>query len=414
MTKWDDFIGESATTSSRSRPAQGKSYGGLQKHDAAAGPVGDQTSNVSASTRTTSRPGKGTFAERALKAGLKGSGREKIQEREQWRGASGRQAIVPPVVDKARPANEPVLLPSTRNFWNPPPGNETHGNDTTPTPTPRASAFRTGPVPDIYEDHDDDVKPTPPLKVGRNSPPRVLTPSGPTSSNAPDYSTLNKPPMTPPTQSNLAASSGAIENDFRAAMNDMHLSTQPGSRFSATTYDTGNTHDSLPASPMVHGNPASSNRNLPQTAFERSRATGDTASIRSTTKSIARKPTPAHMGASPLASDSPGVAAKSLPQSPPEADSNDLITSLQAQLDGLNHRRRNLQRIIHDLSKSTLPTQSTFASRREVTRKADGYKSELEEVLAQQHELGLKLHRALRRKDQNMEPTGLWVRRVTG
>jgi hypothetical protein len=52
-----------------------------------------------------------------------------------------------------------------------------------------------------------------------------------------------------------------------------------------------------------------------------------------------------------------------------------------------------------------------------LTRRTDKCKVQLSEVLAQQHELGLRLHRAWRRKDnreQAGEPTGLWVRRVTG
>lgn len=49
-------------------------------------------------------------------------------------------------------------------------------------------------------------------------------------------------------------------------------------------------------------------------------------------------------------------------------------------------------------------------------KKVEALKENLADVQAQEHTLGLKLHRALKRRDQSAvyEPTGLWVRRVTG
>jgi hypothetical protein len=50
-------------------------------------------------------------------------------------------------------------------------------------------------------------------------------------------------------------------------------------------------------------------------------------------------------------------------------------------------------------------------------KRVDDHKMELAEVLKEEHEIGLRLHRAWRRRDRFSpmeEPTGLWVRRVTG
>lgn len=59
----------------------------------------------------------------------------------------------------------------------------------------------------------------------------------------------------------------------------------------------------------------------------------------------------------------------------------------------------------------------------EVRRKRETEKEKIENLREEEadvrrfeHELGLKLHRAYKRKDKDAEyePTGLWVRRVTG
>lgn len=48
--------------------------------------------------------------------------------------------------------------------------------------------------------------------------------------------------------------------------------------------------------------------------------------------------------------------------------------------------------------------------------KVEGLREEEADVRRQEHEIGLRLHRAYKRRDKNaeFEPTGLWVRRVTG
>lgn len=52
----------------------------------------------------------------------------------------------------------------------------------------------------------------------------------------------------------------------------------------------------------------------------------------------------------------------------------------------------------------------------EEKKKVEILKEDLADVVREEHDLGLRLHRAFKRMDQNAvyEPTGLWVRRVTG
>lgn len=54
--------------------------------------------------------------------------------------------------------------------------------------------------------------------------------------------------------------------------------------------------------------------------------------------------------------------------------------------------------------------------RDEEKRKVEGLREEEADIRREEHEIGLRLHRAYKRKDKDAvyEPTGLWVRRVTG
>ncbi|TID23111.1 hypothetical protein E2P81_ATG02227 [Venturia nashicola] len=109
---------------------------------------------------------------------------------------------------------------------------------------------------------------------------------------------------------------------------------------------------------------------------------------------------------------------KSLPKTPGELSSADLITTLQAQQNDLQRQRFNIQRIISDLEKpgQQNPLYTDFRARRENDRKCEGLKADLSEVIAQEHDVGLRLHRAWKRRekeDPNAPQSILWVRRAT-
>ena len=112
---------------------------------------------------------------------------------------------------------------------------------------------------------------------------------------------------------------------------------------------------------------------------------------------------------------------KALPPSPAEAASQDLVTSLQAQLEDLAQRRTNIMRSIRQMTelmpKDNLMVTEDVRIKREVEKlKVERLRIEEADVRREEHEVGLRLHRAWKRRDKDavFEPTGLWVRRVTG
>jgi len=115
---------------------------------------------------------------------------------------------------------------------------------------------------------------------------------------------------------------------------------------------------------------------------------------------------------------------KMLPPVPPETsagEARDRVGLLNAQLQALANRRININRSITQMTE-LMPTDNVLNSmdvirkREGEKRKVEGLKQELAEVQREEYELGLKLHRAYKRldRDDNWEPTTLWVRRVTG
>lgn len=95
----------------------------------------------------------------------------------------------------------------------------------------------------------------------------------------------------------------------------------------------------------------------------------------------------------------------------------DLVTALEAELQSLAHRRRNLQKVIQSLTdlQPNDPVVHDLEKRRQDRTKAERFEQEMDDVRSKEHELGLRLHRAWKRREKNVEaPTGLWVRRVTG
>jgi len=102
---------------------------------------------------------------------------------------------------------------------------------------------------------------------------------------------------------------------------------------------------------------------------------------------------------------------------PPTAAAVDRVSLLQAQLESLNRRRQNLATVIYELTHVVQPSSIAYdiASRQEIKRSVEGFHAESAQVVKEIHETGMKLHRAMKRRDEEsmFEPTGLWVRRVT-
>jgi hypothetical protein len=108
---------------------------------------------------------------------------------------------------------------------------------------------------------------------------------------------------------------------------------------------------------------------------------------------------------------------KSLPKTPGELNSVDLVTALQAQQDDLFNQRSNIQRVIRDLEKPEPqnPLVSDIRARREKEKKLQALRVDLDEVARLEYDCGLRLHRAWKRRereDPSAGPSVLWVRRI--
>lgn len=123
----------------------------------------------------------------------------------------------------------------------------------------------------------------------------------------------------------------------------------------------------------------------------------------------ARKPTPSQLSAS---------TSKSLPQSPPEMEASNRIEAMEAKLRDLARRRANINTIINELTQVIQPSSIAYdlATRSEVTKTVKSLNSELDDIKKEEHDVGLRLHRAKKKRDEEdyfCEPSGLWIKRVT-
>ena len=286
---------------------------------------------------------------------------------------------------------------------------------------------------DDGEEEEDEIKPTLPLKVGINSPSRI--PSTPTTPLS--QVTRGLQPRTGSTDPSGASTASQKSYDVYSTGVAVTVSTHNGnagsrpttghlvfdpalvSRFSDTTCATGLTFDTPPMTPSI-GNASIMSTPCPRpTGHHPPRSTITTGRNSSNARATTRKPVSGQYSPATPASVARASTAKNLPPSPPEVESaGDRVTHLQAQLDDLSRRRANLQRIVADMSRLLEPGPYTceMSTREGMKRTVDECQAELDDVLRQQHDVGLMLHRAYRRREKEgciSEPTGLWVRRVT-
>lgn len=203
----------------------------------------------------------------------------------------------------------------------------------------------------------------------------------------------------------------AIENDFRAKMHHMHLGDQPPSRFSATTCSTS-MYDSPPATPEMSSN--SPTPIPPSTILNRKRPIA--ANNISNPNVSSRKLTPQEFEKSSRVGPVNVQLSKSLPKSPPEAQAVTRVASLEAKLENLRRRRNNLRTVIQERTNVVQLSSTAYdiASRHEMKKTVDGLRDELAEVIKDEHETGLQLHRAWKRHDTDSayEHSSLWVKRL--
>lgn len=86
-------------------------------------------------------------------------------------------------------------------------------------------------------------------------------------------------------------------------------------------------------------------------------------------------------------------------------------------MDDLRIRSANVYRLLSDLNKAAPPNPliTDFKRARLAEQRKRAFEDELSEIKREEHDVGLKLHRAWKKREREDPNTGsaLWVRRVT-
>ncbi|KAL8779208.1 MAG: hypothetical protein Q9213_007054 [Squamulea squamosa] len=422
-TRWDDYSGE-RTTSEKGKPGQ------VDPRSVPFDAIPGLVTSSQAFGNTTTISG-GNEPVRRKKVPIR-DGNFTPAVREEWKGASGRHKIINPLMDKPLPPGKSAIFPTGSRRLSESPDEHTRTRDVI-SPT---SGLALSPMSDESTPTRDKFQ-QPSILVEESETNEALTPtkaaspvSITTASDYPKESSVTsklspedirsplarhpstegmklKPePLTPedtPNSSRKEQSPNGTHEDFRSDFKQMDHKAQPQSRFSATTY-APTVYDSPPATPETsHESPMPT---PPSSILNRKRPV-PVAGI-----SNKRKPTPSE---AEQARDR--RHSKILPKSPPEMEAQDRVASLQASLDNLRRRKNNVNTVLHELTNVVQPSSIAYdmAARKEVKRTVDGLNKELAEIMKEEHETGLQLHRAWKRQDKSSayEPTTLWVRRVT-
>ncbi|CAF9934757.1 hypothetical protein IMSHALPRED_009833 [Imshaugia aleurites] len=452
LTHWDVYSGE-PTTRERGKPPQ--------------------TTPSAVKLNAEPSPGRlnGNFESFGTSTHISGGntiGRKRVASRDlnntpivrpEWRGAGGRHKIVNPLLDKPLPPGKSPTFPAGSEKHRQDQRDQDRSAESTPSPSPQQLMTRPTRPSVILDDKELEQRVTLPGSQDESSPSSTIPPAFQRNTQSPSpamsiddarsplgrnpsneeiedrrLQMLRDVPQTAVGGSHLQKKHevrseaicdpvlnygdaerdpSQIESRFRADLQHMHLQDQLPSRFSSTTYAT-TTYESPPSTPEVGSNSSaiSTISTTPNSILNRKRPVPP-AGV-SNSKVTARKPTPSELGTTKNAPDN---KRKSLPRSPPEVEATSRIASLQAKLDDLRQRRKNIQTVIHELTNVVQPSSIAYdmASRQEIKRTVDGLSKELAQIVKDEHETGLKLHRALKRDDEfaAYEPTSIWIRRVT-
>jgi hypothetical protein len=465
-TKWDDYSGE-PTTSENGKEAAVKP--GAQSIEMQYPDLKAKTRQILAGLRERNMANQQVA--RKVPPPAHTDPLDNPPEREPWKGASGRTALVKPVKNNPAARLDPIQIPARRA--------EPATSNTARVVTPSSSNTTIKAV--SAEPTEDMVKPPAPLRVGKNSPvvrsPATVEPPQSLQSpfRSPAYPDTGHAPgtlLTPNSGLSVAPSSGPLtpltptpsrsvqpppRSDSRpeAAVTNSSskLATAPPqpradslqptpvrnasndapSHFSWTTYATTVT-DSPPATPREDASappvphPPS---DVPMPLIMRKRPvparsparpqTSPTATnypIAQNTKVVARKPTPADRRRASTILTTVSDLSKSLPQCPPEMEAPDKISSLEARMEEFALRKRNITKLITQLNSGAQPSAAAFdlRTREQVKRTIKGLEGELADIIQEEHDVGLRLHRVQKRRDRDElyeNPTGLWIKRVT-
>jgi len=420
--RWDPYSGE-ITTSDKGKPQSVKpgQFSPPQLRPTQGVPLGNHSSVTAPQKSNTS------FGDRVRRLNPKNV----PTERPEWKGATGRVALVPAVVDQ--PDVPPLNIPrkSSKRVASPvsalAPVSSRGETVAVPAqqsgvePTSTTIILNNGEIsPQVFHSPTDmkanpDIPAPLQLPVNKNSQIRGNLPTE-----------VNNNP--------ISRNVSTIERNFREAFKGLSSDNpdedpyeQPPSRFSVTTYAPSEKSSARPSIDTSEHPPPTPPANFPlqnqsSPILSRKRPQVVTNPKATTRKAVNTPSSPIVISmTSSVATKRISNIAKTLPQTPAEAESLDLVSSLNAQLENLAHRRRQIERSIKQMTEM-MPTDNLTLTvevrrKREVEKeKIEKLKEEEADVRRLEHELGLKLHRAYKRRDKDAEYelTGLWVRRVTG
>ncbi|KAF2712283.1 hypothetical protein K504DRAFT_200040 [Pleomassaria siparia CBS 279.74] len=412
--RWDEYSGE-PTSNNGGRPGQ----------------VNPLAYAKDALSPPSSRPSMGY---QVSISGPQDSQRTTTKAAQPWDRTSGRAEIVKPFKDK--PSNQPLNFPRQAERKSVPGSTQ---NAPMSTYNRGPDPAETGPVAkDVdatreLDTHENAFRPTVPLKVGRNTPPRSLasptSPHNPGEQGLDSYPSPNTPTnRLPPQPTNPSATQHLtpppITNVVQKPIEGTPVSTSskdpgPDSRFSWTTYNTNTTYQrSPPPSPppplpvpisRVPAEPLSAGSNI----LNRNRPLDKVPTRKPVSTATMEFDPPSPRPDSTFSTNT----QKALPRPPTEISAADHVDTLEAQMEDLRIRRSNVFRLLQDLNNMAPanPLITDFKRMRLVDRRKKEFEDELAEIRREEHDVGLRLHRAYRKRE-NADPgseSAIWIRRVT-
>lgn len=460
--RWDDYSGE-PTSSNAGRAG---SVNPLAFAKEGLRPMGYQVSVSGPGSKKKMT----SFTDRVGRFGAKPAPTEPVQGPEPWSRATGRAEIAQPLKDEA--TNQPLQIPrkpSTRKVE----GLGLDMSNVVATITNRvalaADARPAAAKPTTFDAHGDQIKPIVPLKVGRKSPTHELTSPGTPQNNGLGITNpYSYPSPVTPTNEKQSPESLATADDQsetseteswersltpkQSTIWNKPIKQTPEqnkeashSRFSWTTYNSTTTYQHSPPpsppQPMPTLDAVSKSRVMTEPApaapsiLNRRRPVPQADKVPDTPPTV-RKPVPA--ARSPVAmktrkaalasptSPRPGSTfststtgtQKALPQPPTTLSASDHVSLLESQMEDLNVRRSNVYKMLQRMNAAapSNPMLTDFKTARMTEQRKKAFEDELAEIKIEEHDVGLKLHRALRKRERDDPNSGsaLWIRRVTG
>nr|WHF58360.1 hypothetical protein [Aspergillus sp.] len=334
--------------------------------------------------------------------------------REPWRGQNGRSAMVHPIEEKPRKRSNSRLQLSRSS-------DRLRGMNT-PSHVVGQSAMFTTTITAGVQNHPPLPRQQPKLNLYDHDAPKAEAGSyaATASRNASVVSTSD----TAPPRVDLVSSPdlSASLTDLTLTDDDVHArkaptlepEPEPISRFSVTTYNT-----TIPESPN-HSPTPSITTSRPASIIETASQCSDSVGGRSIMSRS--RPVPSTIGPEkrPVRKPTPSEApsTKDLPPNPANMTAVERIELLEQKRSELVRRKVNINTIINELTQVIQPSSIAYdmAAREEVKKTVVSLNNELAEIGKEEHDLGLKLLR-LWKKRENEDFYGqsgtLWVKRVT-